>query len=77
MAPEGRGNILAIKMQTIPIQASHEMRLIVRKLPRLIPMAAATATKTAVHVAWSETALKPMDKPSMPEPATVIQTKKY
>lgn len=70
----GKEDVLAMRMQTIPIQASQEIRLSVRTLARVIPMAAATATKTAVHVAWFETALKPIDRPSMPEPATVIQT---
>lgn len=70
----GKEDVLAMRMQTIPIQASQEIRLSVRTLARVIPMAAATATKTAVHVPWFETALNPIDRPSMPEPATVIQT---
>lgn len=38
------------------------------------PMMAATATKMAVQAPWAETAFKPIDMPSMPAPATKIQT---
>ena len=43
-------------------------------LDRQNPMTAATATKIAVQVPWVETALRPIDMPSMPEPETNIQS---
>lgn len=38
------------------------------------PMTAATATKAAVHVPWFEMAFKLIEMPSMPDPATKIQS---
>lgn len=37
-------------------------------------MTAATATKIAVHAPWVDTALSEIDMPSIPAPATKIQT---
>lgn len=38
------------------------------------PTMAATTTKTAVHVAWLETAFRPMETLSIPEPAMKVQS---
>lgn len=67
---------LDMTMQNSPIQASQLMRPRVRMLPKMKPMAAATATNTAVHVACEEIALRPMEIPSMPDPAMKIQSRK-
>lgn len=61
-------------MQTNP---SHAIQLIfssVRILANKNPMMAATATKTAVHVPWSEMAFRLIEMPSIPDPATKIQS---
>lgn len=35
---------------------------------------AVTATKTAVHVPWVDTAFRPIEAPSMPEPAPNVKS---
>lgn len=67
-------NSLAIRIHVTPIHASHVMRPSVWMLPRAKPQTAATATKIAVHAAWPETAFNPIEIPSIPAPATKIQT---
>jgi hypothetical protein len=57
-----------------PTHASQVSLASVWMLAKLNPTMAATATNTAVHVAWLDTALSPMEMPSMPEPATKIQS---
>lgn len=44
-------------------------------LAKVKPTTAATTTKTAVHVAWADTAFKPIEVPSIPEPAMKVQSK--
>jgi hypothetical protein len=61
-------------MHVAPIQASQEIRPSVRILASDAAAMAATATKTAVHVALLETAFKPIEVPSMPDPVTNIQS---
>jgi hypothetical protein len=58
----------AARMQGRPIQASQVIRPSVRMLLRPNPTMAATAAKAAVHVAWVETAFKPIEMPRMAEP---------
>lgn len=36
------------------------------------PTTAATATKTAVHIGWSESAFKAIEMLSIPDPATKV-----
>ncbi len=64
----------AIRIQIKPIQARKLSLPRVRMLPKTRPMMAETATKTAVHAPWVDTALSPMDRLSIPEPATKIQS---
>lgn len=71
---ENRGDLLATMMDTIPTHASQVMRPRVRMLPNMNPMTAATATKTAVHVPWADTAFNAMEILSMADPATKIQS---
>lgn len=65
---------LAIKMQTSPIHANQETFPSVRMLDAPKPAIAATATKTAVQVPCVERELRPIEMPSIPEPATKIQS---
>lgn len=67
-------DLLPLRMQVRPIQASQLIRPRVRMLPPTSPMAAATATKTDVQVAWLDTAFKPIEMLSMPDPATKVQS---
>ena len=70
----GFSDIPEMTMHASPIQASQLMRPRVRMLPKMKPQQAATATKTAVHVACDDTALRPMEIPSIPDPAMKIQS---
>lgn len=67
-------HLLEDKMQTRPIHANQVILPSVWMLPKPNPMRAATATKTAVHAPCMETALSAIEAPSMPEPATKIQS---
>ena len=51
-----------------PIHASQVIRPRVRMLLNANPRIAATVAKTAVHVAWVETALKPIERLRIAEP---------
>jgi hypothetical protein len=64
-------------MHTSPIHASQPILPSVRILAKQKPRIAATATNTAVQAAWVETELRPMEMPSIAEPATKIQSGKY
>lgn len=68
------GHLLEMMIHVAPTHASQVSLASVWMLARLNPIMAATATNTAVHVAWLDTALRPMEIPSMPEPATKIQS---
>ena len=57
-----------MRMQGSPIHASHVMRPSVRILLKPNPKIAATAAKTAVHVAWVDTALSPIDRLKIADP---------
>lgn len=59
-----------------PTHANQVILASVWMLAKLNPTMAATAMNMAVHAAWVETALRPMETPSMPEPATKIQSAK-
>ena len=61
-------------MQPTPSQASQLILPSVRMLAKQKPTTAATTTKTAVHVACVETAFKPIEVPSIPEPAMKVQS---
>jgi hypothetical protein len=61
-------------MQINPTQAMKLMRPRVRMLDNKKPVMAATPTKTAVHVPCEDTAFRPIEMPSIPDPATNIQT---
>jgi len=67
-------NLLAVMIQTSPIQANHPILPSVRILANENPRTAATATKTAVQAACEETELRPIDIPNIAEPATKIQS---
>lgn len=58
----------------IPTHATQLIFPRVRTLAKVNPITAATATKTAVQAACTETALRPMERPRMPDPAMNIQT---
>jgi hypothetical protein len=70
-----RKSLLAVMIQTNPTQASHPILPNVRILANEKPRTAATATKTAVQAACEETELRPMEMPSIAEPATKIQSR--
>jgi hypothetical protein len=53
------------------------MRPRVRILENIKAKTAATAIKTAVHTAWVETALRPIEIPNIAEPETKIQSKSH
>lgn len=57
-----------------PIHASQVIWLSVWILPSINPTIAATATKTALHTIWVDTALRLIERLSIPEPATDIQS---
>ena len=57
-------------INTTPTQASQLIFESVRILPRIKAATAATATKIAVQAPWVETALRPMEILSIPDPAT-------
>jgi len=65
---------IAAKMETSPIQPNHEILPRVRTLASRNPRTVAAATKTAVHVAWTDTAFRPMVAPTMADPTTKIMT---
>ncbi|KAI6765942.1 hypothetical protein HG530_007012 [Fusarium avenaceum] len=57
-----------------PTHASQLMRPKVLMLESTKPSTAATATNTAVQAPWFETALRPIERPSMPAPETNTQS---
>lgn len=59
-------------MLTPPAAASQLIFDSVRIEARQTAAMAATATKIAVHTAWSETAFSPIDKLKMLDPATKV-----
>lgn len=61
-------------MVPTPTQASQLILPRVLILAKRKPTTAPTTTKTAVHVAWLETAFRPMETLSMPEPAMKVQS---
>lgn len=61
-------NIPATRIHGSPIHASQVIRPSVRMLLHTNPRIAATAAKTAVHVAWVETAFKPIEIARIAEP---------
>jgi hypothetical protein len=61
-------------MLMTPIHASQLMRDKVLMLESPKPKTAATATKTAVQAPWLDTALRPMERLSMPAPDTKTQS---
>lgn len=61
-----------MRTENRPSHASQEMRPRVWILPNKNPRIAAIATHTAVQVAWLETEFKPMERPSIPDPATKV-----
>lgn len=61
-------------MKKMPTHPIHEILPRVRIEPRRKPAMAATATKTAVHAPWLETALRAVDTPTMAEPRMKIMT---
>lgn len=63
-------NLLDTRTQIVPTHASQLIRPSVRTLAKARPIAAATATNTAVHVPCVDTALRPIDTPSIAEPET-------
>jgi hypothetical protein len=67
-------DLLATRMAVAPTQQSQETLPSVWILPSVNPRTAATATKIAVHAPCVETAFRPMEMPSIPAPATNIQT---
>ncbi|GMF77364.1 unnamed protein product [Aspergillus oryzae] len=71
---KGRECLLAVRMHTSPTHASQVIWPRVRMLENMNPRIAATATKTAVHTPCVETAFRPMERPSIPEPDTKIQS---
>jgi hypothetical protein len=60
--------MIAARIHGRPIHASQVILPSVRMLLRPNPAMAATAAKTAVHVAWVETAFRPIEMPRMAEP---------
>jgi hypothetical protein len=63
------------RIKAKPTQASQLIRPRVRILARRKPEMAATATNTAVQVPWTDIALSPIEIPSIPDPATKIQSR--
>lgn len=61
-------------MPISPTQANQLILPNVWILPNVNPMAAAMATNMAVQAPWVDMALKEIEMPSMPEPATKIQS---
>lgn len=59
-------------MQKTPNSARAVIRPSVRMLESTKTMTKATATKTAVHTAWVDSALKAMEMLSMAEPAHIM-----
>lgn len=57
-----------------PSQASQLILPRVLMLAKRNPTMAPTTTNTAVHVAWLETAFKPIETLSIPEPAMKVQS---
>lgn len=62
------GKVPAVRIHGRPTHATVVMRPNVRILQKQKPTMAATAVKTAVHVAWVDTAFKPMERPRIAEP---------
>lgn len=69
-----REDLPAVRIQTIPTQASQLILPSVRMLARQKMAMAATATKTAVQVPCSDKAFNAMDMLSIADPATKIQS---
>lgn len=67
-------NALEMMMLPTPTQASQLILPRVRMLAKRKPTMAPTTTKMAVHVAWLETAFKPIETLSIPEPAMKVQS---
>jgi hypothetical protein len=67
-------SLLAVRIHGSPTHASHVIRPRVRILLQANPRIAATTINIAVHIPWVETAFKPIEIPSIPEPETNIQT---
>ena len=67
-------HLLAVSIPISPTQAIALIFANVWMLPSEKPMIAATATKTAVQAPWLDMALKEIDMPSIPDPATKIQS---
>ena len=67
---------LADRIPARPTHAIHEILLSVWIDASPNPTMHATATKIAVHAPCSESELSPMEIPSIPEPATHVQTVK-
>lgn len=65
---------IAASIETSPIHPNQEILPSVRTLASRNPSIAETATKTAVQVPWTETALRPMEAPTMADPTTNIMT---
>lgn len=65
---------IAAKIETSPIHPSQEILPKVRTLARRKPSIAETATKTAVQVPCTETALSPIEAPTIADPTTNIIT---
>lgn len=61
-------------MVPTPTQASQLILPRVLMLAKRNPTMAPTTTKMAVHVAWLETAFRPMETLSIPEPAMKVQS---
>lgn len=61
-------------MVPTPTQASQLILPRVLMLANRNPTMAPTTTKMAVHVAWLETAFRPMETLSIPEPAMKVQS---
>jgi hypothetical protein len=71
---EGGSHVLDERIPKRPSHASQPSLPSVWMLARQKPAMAATATKTAVQVPCTESELSPMEMPSIPEPATQVQT---
>jgi hypothetical protein len=70
----GGKNVLA---ERIPAKPTHAIQLILLRVWMLAkpkPATHATATKIAVHAPCSDNEFSPMEIPSIPEPATHVQT---
>ena len=67
-------DLLAVIIQVKPVQASQLMRPRVWMLLSVNPMMAAMTTNTAVQAPCVDTAFRAMEEPSMPDPATNVQS---